>query len=206
MSLKNVRAVVLDTGCCNLYSLLCAIRRLGVEPVVSREAAVIRSADRLFLPGVGTARAAMDMIAERGLTELIREARVPTLGICLGMQILGEFSEETGGVELLGLIHSDVRLMDPKGEPLPHMGWNSVTYREGEPLFRGIAQGTHFYFVHSYAMPVGSETVAECVYGNPFSASVRGGPSGLFTGVQFHPERSGAAGARLIRNFLEAPE
>ena len=116
-----MRAVILDTGVANLSSLAFAVKRLGVEPIITREAAEIRAADRIFLPGVGTARAAMAAIEERGLADLIREATQPVLGICLGEQILGRRSEETGGVDLLGLIDADVRALRADGLPLPHM-------------------------------------------------------------------------------------
>lgn len=121
-----MKAVILDTGCANLASLAFAVKRLGVEPLITREAADIRSADRIFLPGVGTAKAAMTALTERGLPELIREAHQPLLGICLGEQLLGRRSEETGGVDLLGLIDADVRQLNAPGLPLPHMGWNRV--------------------------------------------------------------------------------
>ena len=167
-----MRAVILDTGVANLSSLAFAVKRLGVEPIITREAAEIRAADRIFLPGVGTARAAM------------------------------AGSEETGGVDLLGLIDADVRALRADGLPLPHMGWNRV-YPEDTPharlLFRGIEAGDWFYFVHSYAMPTGACTTARCTYGEEFTAAAA---HENFMGVQFHPERSGRAGARLIANFL----
>ena len=143
-----MRAVILDTGVANLSSLAFAVKRLGVEPIITREAAEIRAADRIFLPGVGTARAAMAAIEERGLADLIREATQPVLGICLGEQILGRRSED---------------------------------------------------FVHSYTMPTGACTTARCTYGEEFTAAAA---HENFMGVQFHPERSGRAGARLIANFL----
>ena len=197
-----MRAVILDTGVANLSSLAFAVKRLGVEPVITREAAEIRAADRILLPGVGTARAAMAAIEARGLAELIREATQPVLGICLGEQILGRRSEETGGVDLLGLIDGDVRGFRADGLPLPHMGWNQV-YPEDTPqaklLFRGIEPGDWFYFVHSYAMPTGDYTAARCTYGETFTAAAA---RDTFMGVQFRPERSGRAGARLLANFL----
>ena len=151
-----MRAVILDTGVANLSSLAFAVKRLGVEPVITREAAEIRAADRILLPGVGTARAAMAAIEARGLAELIREATQPVLGICLGEQILGRRSEETGGVDLLGLIDGDVRGFRADGLPLPHMGWNQV-YPEDTPqaklLFRGIEPGDWFYFCLLYTSP-----------------------------------------------------
>lgn len=197
-----MRAVILDTGVANLSSLAFAVKRLGVEPVITREAAEIRAADRILLPGVGTARAAMAAIEARGLAELILEATQPVLGICLGEQILGRRSEETGGVDLLGLIDGKVRGLRADGLPLPHMGWNQV-YPEDTPqaklLFRGIDPGDWFYFVHSYAMPTGDYTAARCTYGETFTAAAA---RDNFMGVQFHPERSGRAGARLLANFL----
>lgn len=200
-----MRAVILDTGCANLSSLAFAVRRLGVEPIITSEAGEIRRADRIFLPGVGTAGAAMSALKERGLAELIRSADQPVLGICLGEQLLGRRSEETGGVELLGLIDAEVRALKTGGLPLPHMGWNRVYPEAGNPaselLFKGIEPGEWFYFVHSYAMPLGPHAAAWCEYGEPFAAAAA---AGNFMGVQFHPERSGRAGARLIANFLGA--
>lgn len=197
-----MRAVILDTGVANLSSLAFAVKRLGVEPVITREAAEIRAADRILLPGVGTARAAMAAIEARGLAELIREATQPVLGICLGEQILGRRSEETGGVDLLGLIDGEVRGLRADGLPLPHMGWNQVYPEDtlqAKLLFRGIDPGDWFYFVHSYAMPTGDYTAARCTYGETFTAAAA---RDNFMGVQFHPERSGRAGARLLANFL----
>ena len=194
---KNV--VILDTGCCNLTSLKAAVERLGVDPIVSRDPTTIRSAERLFLPGVGTAKAAMSMIKERGLVDLIVEATQPVLGICLGMQLLGKTSEETGGIEMLGLVQQPVRQLKTGELPLPHMGWNQIV-PNADPLFKGVADKTHFYFVHSFAMPINAQTIALAEYGEPFSAAVR---INNFWGVQFHPERSGPAGARLLKNFLE---
>ena len=150
-----MKAVILDTGCANLASLAFAVKRLGVEPLITREAADIRSADRIFLPGVGTAKAAMTALTERGLPELIREAHQPLLGICLGEQLLGRRSEETGGVDLLGLIDADVRQLNAPGLPLPPMGWNRVFPKFESPqaklLFKNIEPGEWFYFVHSFA-------------------------------------------------------
>lgn len=198
-----MQVVILDTGCANLFSLAAAVRRLGVEPIVTRDAAAIRSADRIFLPGVGTARAAMVAIRERGLADLIREATQPVLGICLGEQLLTTDSEESPGVPLLGLLPDRVMKLKTGDAPLPHMGWNRVTPDRTRPeaalLFDGIPDDAWFYFVHSYAVPTGTSTFATAVYGETFSAAVG---AGNFMGVQFHPERSGRAGARLIANFL----
>jgi glutamine amidotransferase len=201
-----MRVVIIDTGCANLASLRYAVQRLGYAAEVSGDAAVIRAADRLFLPGVGTAQAAMRELRARGLIDLIRACTQPMLGICLGMQLLGRESEE-GGEEisktqttLLGVIDAPVLRM--KGElPLPHMGWNVCAPKAEHPLFEGLGNDDYFYFVHGFAMPVGDWTIARGEYGEAFSAAVQ---RDNFYGVQFHPERSGRAGARLLRNFMEA--
>ncbi|WP_318378322.1 imidazole glycerol phosphate synthase subunit HisH [Enterobacter sp.] len=195
-----MNVVILDTGCANLNSVKSAILRHGYEPLVSRDPDVVLRADKLFLPGVGTAQAAMDQIHERELVELIKACTQPVLGICLGMQILGRRSEENNGVDLLGIIEEDVPKIPDAGLPLPHMGWNRVYPKAGNRLFNGIEDGSWFYFVHSYAMPVNAFTIAQCQYGEAFTAAVQ---KDNFYGVQFHPERSGAAGAQLLKNFLE---
>ncbi|WP_276641950.1 imidazole glycerol phosphate synthase subunit HisH [Siccibacter turicensis] len=192
--------VILDTGCANLSSVKWAVERLGYTPQVSRDPDIVLRADKLFLPGVGTAQAAMDQLRERELIDLIKACTQPVLGICLGMQLLGSRSDESGGIETLGIIDEPVPHMTDVGLPLPHMGWNRVYPKAGNHLFRGIEDGAYFYFVHSYAMPVNPCTIAQCSYGEPFTAAVQ---KDNFYGVQFHPERSGAAGAQLLKNFLE---
>ena len=202
MTSQNI--VIIDTGCANLSSVRMAIERLGVTAQVSKEAAVIRAADKLILPGVGTAKAAMHNLQERGLVELIREAKQPLLGFCLGMQMLAQASEEHMGgesdIDCLGIVPGKVKLMQVGDLRLPHMGWNQVEHDGTHPLFNGIPSGSYFYFVHSYALEVTAATLATCNYGGPFTAVV--GKDNFF-GAQFHPERSGKAGARLIQNFLE---
>ena len=159
-----MNVVILDTGCANLNSVKSAIARHGYAPDVSRDPDVVLRADKLFLPGVGTAQAAMDQIHERELVSLIKACTQPVLGICLGMQLLGRRSEESNGVDLLGIIDEDVPKMTDHGLPLPHMGWNRVYAKAGDRLFRGIEDGAYFYFVHSYAMPVNPYTIAQCNY------------------------------------------
>ncbi|MBF9000789.1 imidazole glycerol phosphate synthase subunit HisH [Vibrio nitrifigilis] len=198
------KVVIIDTGCANISSLRFAIERLGYDAVISRDPAVVLAADKLFLPGVGTATEAMKNLRERGLIELVKKVEKPLLGICLGMQLLGLRSEEkrsdaTAQVDCLGLCQGVVKQMDTAGLPLPHMGWNTVKVVDQHPLFAGIEETEHFYFVHSFAMPVGDYTIAQGDYGNPFSAAIQ---SGNYYGVQFHPERSSKAGAKLIANFL----
>ncbi|ATO32896.1 Imidazole glycerol phosphate synthase subunit HisH [Dickeya dianthicola] len=195
-----MNVVILDTGCANLSSVMYAVKRLGYDPRVSREPEVVLRADKLFLPGVGTAQAAMGQLVDRQLIDLIKTCTQPVLGICLGMQLLGSRSDENGGVQTLGIINTPVVQMADHGLPLPHMGWNQVTPQAGHRLFRDIPDGSYFYFVHSYAMPVCATTIAQCHYGDAFTAAVQ---KDNFYGVQFHPERSGAAGAQLLKNFLE---
>ncbi|MCW2479490.1 imidazole glycerol phosphate synthase subunit HisH [Candidatus Symbiopectobacterium sp. NZEC135] len=195
-----MNVVILDTGCANLASVTYAVRRLGYDPVVSRDAEVVLRADKLFLPGVGTAQAAMNQLTARDLIPLIKACTQPVLGICLGMQLLGTASDENGGIDTLNIIPAAVKKMQDRGLPLPHMGWNQVTPQAGHRLFQGIDDGAYFYFVHGYAMPVCANTIAQAEYGEAFTAAVQ---KDNFYGVQFHPERSGAAGAQLLKNFLE---
>ncbi|WP_440867636.1 imidazole glycerol phosphate synthase subunit HisH [Symbiopectobacterium purcellii] len=195
-----MNVVILDTGCANLASVTYTVRRLGYDPVVSRDAEVVLRADKLFLPGVGTAQAAMDQLTARDLIPLIKACTQPVLGICLGMQLLGAASDENGGIDTLNIIRVAVKKMQDRGLPLPHMGWNQVTPQAGHRLFQGIDEGAYFYFVHGYAMPVCANTIAQAEYGETFTAAVQ---KDNFYGVQFHPERSGAAGAQLLKNFLE---
>lgn len=207
MSKQNL--VIIDTGCANLASVRMAFERLGVQPLVSRNAADIEGADKLILPGVGTAVAAMRNLNERNLVPLIRAAKQPLLGFCLGMQMLAQASEETmageddnGGalIDCLDIVPGKIRLMEVGNLRLPHMGWNQIEHDETHPLLRGIPSGSYFYFVHSYALEVTGATLASCDYGSPFTAIVA---RDNFFGAQFHPERSGPAGARLLQNFLE---
>jgi glutamine amidotransferase len=199
------KVVIIDTGCANVSSVKFAIQRLGYEVTISKDPDVVLGADKLFLPGVGTASEAMKNLEERNLITLVKQVEKPLLGICLGMQLLGKLSQEKGHkasetVECLGLCEGEVSLLQTGVLPLPHMGWNTVKANEGHPLFRDIEEGEYFYFVHSFGMPVGEYTIAQCDYGQGFSAAIQ---SGNYYGVQFHPERSSKAGAQLIRNFLE---
>ncbi|TCP97786.1 glutamine amidotransferase [Cricetibacter osteomyelitidis] len=190
---------IINTGCANLSSVKFAFDRLNIQAEISRDLDKIKSADKLLLPGVGTAAAAMQILQDRRLIDTIRNATQPMLGICLGMQLMTAFSTE-GNVETLNVIPARTEHLQAQGLPLPHMGWNNVHYQPNHPLFDGIEQGSHFYFVHSYAVRPNECTIATCDYGSPFSAAIA---RDNFYGVQFHPERSGKNGAKLLRNFVE---
>lgn len=193
------RIVIIDTGCANLSSVKFAVERLGYQVTVSKDQTVLRNATKLFLPGVGTASEAMNNLEQRELVDLVKSLTQPVLGICLGMQLLAEFSSE-GSVATLGIISGSIDPMPTDNVRLPHMGWNAIDVMNDHPLFTNIPDGSYFYFVHSYALAVGEHTIATCTHGAPFTAAVN---KDNFYGVQFHPERSSSAGAQLIKNFLE---
>ncbi|MBY6185301.1 imidazole glycerol phosphate synthase subunit HisH [Marinobacter hydrocarbonoclasticus] len=192
--------VIIDTGCANLASVRFAFERLGAPALVSADATTILSAERVILPGVGSAQAAMVQLAERNLLSVLPKIEQPMLGICLGMQLLGESSQE-GNTRLPGLLPFTTERLEVGQRPLPHMGWNTLEPVD-HPLFAGINKGDYVYFVHSYGVAEGNLTLATTEYGQRFSAAVG---RGNVMGVQFHPERSGAVGARILKNFLEFP-
>jgi imidazole glycerol-phosphate synthase subunit HisH len=190
---------IIDSGGANLASLRYALDRLGARCQVSSDPQLIAAAPRVLLPGVGAAADAMARLRSTGLDRLIPQLRAPLLGICLGMQLLFEHSAE-GDTPCLGVLPGRIeRLATCPGLPVPHMGWNTLELQRADELFSGIARGERVYFVHSYAASVSALTVAAVSYGRPLAAAVR---QRNFHGVQFHPERSAAAGARLLRNFL----
>jgi imidazole glycerol-phosphate synthase subunit HisH len=192
--------VIIDSGGANIASLVFALERLGCAAHLSADPAEIRGAARVILPGVGAAADAMARLRAHGLVDVIPKLTQPLLGICLGMQLLFESSEE-GDTRCLGVFPGAVRRFAPAPDrPVPHMGWNSLHAVADVPLLSGIGNGAYAYFVHSYAAPVGPYTLARCDYGADFSA-VAG--RGNFLATQFHPERSAAVGARILANFLE---
>lgn len=194
--------VLVDSGGANIGSVRYALQRLGVESRLSADPAEIRAADRVILPGVGAAGPGMARLRELGLVDTLRGLRQPLLGICLGMQLLFESSEE-GEVECLGLLPGRIRkLAGAPGLRVPHMGWNQLRLTRDSTLLEGIADEAHAYFVHSYAAPVTDNCIASTEHGATFAAVVA---RDNVCGAQFHPERSAAVGARLLRNFLEAP-
>lgn len=191
-----MKLAVVDVGCGNIGAVAAAFARLGVEPIVTREAATIAVADRVVLPGVGAAGFAMARIEALELRELLRTLRQPVLGICLGMQLLFARSEEAD-TECLGLIDGVVRKLEPApGRPVPHMGWSKLAVRDDS---LGLCHGDYVYFAHSFACDDGPHSLATADYGRAISAVVR---QGNYLGAQFHPERSGEAGARFLKAFL----
>ena len=194
---------IIDSGGANLASLVYALQRLGAKAVVTDQADVIRAAPRVLLPGVGSAGNAMARLRAVGLHTLIPTLTQPVLGICLGMQLLFASSAEgdVGGTDCLGIIEGRVERMPASPQrPVPHMGWNRLRILQADPLLDGLSDADYFYFVHSFAAPVGAHSLAVTDYGAEFTAiALRGN----FRGVQFHPERSARPGARLLANFLK---
>jgi glutamine amidotransferase len=191
--------VIVANGGANIASLQFALERLSVPSVVSGDPDIIGAASHVILPGVGAAANAMARLRRDGLHDMIPKLRQPVLGICLGMQLLYESSDE-GDTRCLGIIPGRAtRFTEAQGRPVPHIGWNTVEIRRDSPLLAGIGGDEYAYFVHSYALPVTDATVASTQYGSSFSACVEWGN---FFGAQFHPERSATVGARVLRNFL----
>lgn len=191
--------VLVDAGGTNIGSVRYALQRLGVDAALTSDAAAIRAADKVILPGVGAAGPGMARLRALGLIEVLRSLAQPVLGVCLGMQLLCTHSAE-GDTECLGLIPAAVRrFVDAPDLRVPHMGWNSLHVTRQHPLLAELAEDAQAYFVHSYAVPTGEWTLASCAYGEPFSAVI--GRDNYY-GMQFHPERSAAVGAKLLRNFL----
>lgn len=191
---------IIDGSGANIASLRFALERLGASSELTADPEKIRTADRVILPGVGAADDAMRRLRIQGLDKLIPQLTRPLLGICLGMQLLFDASDEDSA-DCLGIIPGHASLFEVAPEqPVPHMGWNRVNKLTDAPLLDGIPDGTYFYFVHSYAVDVTQATIASTDYGRPFTAVAQ---QGNFMGAQFHPERSGEQGARLLQNFLQ---
>jgi glutamine amidotransferase len=192
-----MKLAIVDLGCGNIGSVRLAFGRFGLDPIATADPEQLAGAERVVLPGVGAAGFAMERIETLGLREPLRSLKQPALGICLGMQLLFERSEEED-VDCLGIIAGGVRALEPEAErPVPHMGWSRVEVRDSD---LGLRSGDYVYFAHSYACDDGPATVASANYGRPIPAVVR---TGNWLGAQFHPERSGEAGARFLQNFLQ---
>jgi glutamine amidotransferase len=191
-----VNLVIVDVGCGNIGSVGIAFERFGLAPRITADPAEIAQADKVILPGVGAAGYAMEQIRARGLVHTLRALTQPVLGICLGMQLLFERSDEED-TACLDIIPGHVRRLSPApGRPVPHMGWTRLSV--ADPAI-GLADGDYVYFAHSFACDDGPATVATADYGRPIPAIVR---KGNWWGAQFHPERSGPAGARFLERFL----
>ena len=190
---------IVDYKMGNLRSVENALRRLGAEFVVTADADEIKRADRVLLPGVGNAAEAMDNLSKAGLVEVIRSLRRPVLGICVGMQVMCRHSEE-GDINCLGIFDAHVKRFEPSPQvKVPHMGWNRIGNLESK-LFKGIDGGEYVYFVHSYYPELCPDTIAITTHGKMFSAALK---YENFYGTQFHPEKSGDVGERIIANFLK---
>lgn len=193
-----MNVALVDLGYGNIGSIEIALRRLGAEVTRTADPSALRAAERIILPGVGAAGYAMQRIDALGLRDTLTSLTQPLLGICLGMQLLFEASEEDGA-DCLGLIPGKVRRLDPApGRPVPHMGWSRLEARAETP---GLATGDYVYFAHSFACDDGPLSLAVTDYGRSIPATVR---RGNVLGAQFHPERSSAAGARFLQAFLTA--
>jgi glutamine amidotransferase len=190
---------IIDGGGANIASLRFALERLGRQSVLTTDAAIIRAASHVIMPGVGAARAAMDKLTAVGLDCLIPKLTQPVLGICLGMQLLFDASEEDDA-RCLGVIAGTAqRFKSAPDRPVPHMGWNQLRKTADAALLADVPEDAYCYFVHSYALPLGPTTIATSTYGWEFAAVAR---QANFLAVQFHPERSGIVGATMLRNFL----
>ncbi|XQW86982.1 imidazole glycerol phosphate synthase subunit HisH [Thalassotalea piscium] len=200
---SNAKNIIVDTGCANLASVKFAVERLGFNVIVTDNIQQIKAADKVILPGVGSARHAMENIRAKGLVETLQQLTQPVLGFCLGMQLMARSSVEGStkdAIECLGLIPTDIIALDANNLRLPHMGWNTLTQVSDHPIFKNISINDYFYFVHSFAAPISEYTIASCQYGNNFSAAIA---KDNFIGCQFHPERSSKLGSKIIKNFLE---
>ena len=182
----------------NVESVKNALNRLGVDPLLTDDAGELRQADKVIFPGVGEASTAMRYLRERNLDEAIKSLKQPVLGVCLGMQLLCEFSEENN-TDCLGILPYTVRKFESADLKIPQMGWNNI-FDLKSGLFAGVAENDFVYFVHSFYVEIGAETVATADYGLKFSAAVR---HENFYAVQFHAEKSGAVGERILENFLK---
>lgn len=195
--------VIVDTGCANLSSVKFAIERLGFSVTITDDIEQIKSADKVIFPGVGSAKHAMANIIEKGLVATLQSLTQPVLGFCLGMQLMTKSSTEGAKeavIDCLGIIPTVIEPLNSQGKRLPHMGWNTLTKVANHPVLKNISVGDYFYFVHSFAAPISEYTLASCEYGSEFSAIIG---KDNFIGCQFHPERSGELGSKIIQNFLE---
>ena len=199
-----MNVVIVDTGVANISSVKFAFERLSITPLVSSNSEVIKQADRVVIPGVGSAPYAMKLLKQKKLVSVLKLLKQPVLGICLGMQLLYETLDEGGlHVEGLGLLKGKVTLLNTKKNPSPHMGWNKLSFTKGDDFLKGIKEGSYVYFVHSYAAAITNNTLAKTSYGTDFSSIVK---KNNIYGCQFHPERSSKVGATILENFMKIKE
>ena len=185
-----------------MFSVKCALQRIGVEAVLTDDAAVLRRAERVIFPGVGQAATAMDYLRAKGLDTVIKSLTQPVLGICIGLQLLCRSSQE-GDTQGLGIFDLDVKRFDNSACPelkIPHMGWNTIELAGASALIPAELEGRHVYYVHSYYAPVGRDTIATTRYIVPFSAALH---RGNFYATQFHPEKSGDVGELVLKKFID---
>jgi len=191
-----MRIVIIKYNAGNIHSVRLALRRLGVEPLVSNNPTAIESADRVIFPGVGEASSAMDFLIKKKLNTLLPALKQPVLGICLGLQLLAEHSEEND-TRGLSVFPAEVKKFPPKAK-VPHIGWNTISALRG-PLFKNVSDGSYVYFVHSYYATLNPWGCAQTEYILPFQSAMQ---KNNFFAVQFHPEKSAQVGEQILRNFL----
>lgn len=194
----NVAIVKYNAG--NIFSVINAVKRLGIEPVLTDDAELLMNADKVIFPGQGEAHTTMGFLRDKGLDKVICDLRQPVLGICIGMQLMCRHSEEYD-TDCLGIFDVDVKKFVPacSADKVPQMGWNSIENCKS-PLFRGFERDEYVYFIHSYYAPLCEHTIATTNYIQPYSSALH---RDNFYATQFHPEKSGAVGERILRNFIE---
>lgn len=194
----NVAIIKYNAG--NIFSVDYALKRIGINPIITSDKETLMKADKIIFPGVGEAETTMKYLKENKLDMLIKDLKQPVLGICLGMQLMCKFSEE-GNVDCLGIFDTDVKRLSPSRheDKVPHMGWNTIANTNSK-LFDGFSNEEYVYFVHSYYVPLNEFTAAETNYILPYSSALH---KDNFYATQFHPEKSGKAGERILRNFIE---
>ena len=192
---------IVDYNAGNTRSVINALKRMNIEHVLSADPSVIKNADKIILPGVGHAKSAMDNLKKRYLVDVLSNAKQPFLGVCVGMQLMATKSTE-GPTDGLGIVDSIVQKFEFETNEVkvPHMGWNHIHIKEDHPIFSGIEDKSHVYFVHSYYMPLNKHTLCSTAYGVNYSAAIL---KDNFIGVQFHPEKSGPIGERMLKNFVK---
>lgn len=197
---ETMKVAIIKYNAGNIYSVYCCVTRLGAEAIITDDVEEIRSADKVIFPGVGEARAAMEYLNGKGLSDVIRNLKQPVLGICIGMQLMCKHSEE-GDIDCLGIFDVPVVKFKPTDREykVPQVGWNQIFSSENCPLYKDVFDGEYVYYVHSYHVPLCEWTIAKTDYSVLYSASLH---KDNFWATQFHPEKSGSVGERIIANFL----